>query len=188
MAGEFSSQEQEIFTVTKVECEFCRYPAKDLLDLGEHVYQCHGPDDETEEDPIVCYICGWKVDSKGDLMKHRKEKHIQHVRICLYFEKGNCDFDAEDCWYQHKSALPQTIKEFKCSLCGDISKTKPDLMKHRKIEHTDYFKVKMERFTLEKQSLGRVLSVIYFEYFIYSSSDCAITMITCQHITISVPK
>ena len=109
-----------------------------MLDLGEHVYQCHGPDDETEEDPIVCYICGWKVDSKGDLMKHRKEKHIQHVRICLYFEKGNCDFDAEDCWYQHKAALPQTIKEFKCSLCGDISKTKPDLMKHRKIEHTDY--------------------------------------------------
>ena len=72
----YSAEQESTASQTSLECEFCRYPAKDLLDLGEHVYQCHGPDDETEEDPIVCYICGWKVDSKGDLMKHRKEKNL----------------------------------------------------------------------------------------------------------------
>ena len=52
-------------------CEFCSYIPKDLIDLGEHQYQCHGPDDENEEEPIVCYIFGWKQESKVDLMKHR---------------------------------------------------------------------------------------------------------------------
>ena len=61
-----SADQESTASQTSLECEFCRYPAKDLLDLGEHVYQCHGPDDETEEDPIVCYICGWKVDVKTD--------------------------------------------------------------------------------------------------------------------------
>ena len=30
------SAEQE--STASLECEFCRYPAKDLLDLGKHVY------------------------------------------------------------------------------------------------------------------------------------------------------
>ena len=68
-------------TQTSLECEFCRYPAKDLLDMGEHIYQYHGPEEEPEEKSMICYICGWKLDSKVDLMKHCKEKHKRSVRI-----------------------------------------------------------------------------------------------------------
>ena len=123
-----------------MECEFCRYPAKDLLDLGEHVYQCHGPEEEPEENPIICYICGWKLDSKEELMKHRKEKHERSVRICQYFIKGCCERSASECWYKHDSAN-HNIKEFKCSECDIVFDWKFDLMKHRKHEHPKHVSV-----------------------------------------------
>ena len=127
-------------TRTSLECEFCRYPAKDLLDLGEHVYQCHGPEEESEENSIICYICGWKLDSKEDLMKHRKEKHERSVRICQYFIKGCCERSASECWYKHDSAN-HNIKEFKCSECDIVFDLKFDLMRHRKHEHPKHVSV-----------------------------------------------
>ena len=105
---------------TTMECEFCSYKPKDLIDLGEHQYQCHGPEDEIEEELIVCYICGWKQESKADLMKHRSEMHEQHVRLCQYFAKGCCDFTADDCWYRHELPRSQTIKIFKCGICENL--------------------------------------------------------------------
>ena len=101
---------------TTMACEFCSYVPKDLIDLGEHQYQCHGPEDEIYEEPIVCYICGWKQESKVDLMKHRREKHEEHVRLCQFFAKGCCDFTSEDCWYKHEFPSSQTIKIFKCGI------------------------------------------------------------------------
>ena len=89
--GAKKAQTTDSASQTSLECECCRYPAKDLYDLGEHVYQCHGPDDQEEKEPIVCYICGWKQESKADLMKHRREKHEQHVGPCQYFHKGCCN-------------------------------------------------------------------------------------------------
>ena len=71
-------------------------------------------------------------------MKHRKEKHVHRVRICQYYVKGVCEFEPEVCWYRHELPSSQTITEFKCSLCGKIANSKPDLMKHRKIEHSEY--------------------------------------------------
>ena len=52
--------------------------------------------------------------------------------------KGVCEFEPEVCWYRHELPSSQTITEFKCSLCGKIANSKPDLMKHRKIEHSEY--------------------------------------------------
>ena len=66
---------------------------------------------------IVCYICGWKQESKVELMKHRREKQIQHVRLCQYFAKGCCDFTSEDWWYRHVLPSPKAIKIFKCGIC-----------------------------------------------------------------------
>ena len=125
-------------TQTSMKCEDCGYPSDDLVDFGEHLYQCHGPDNENVEESIICYLCGWKLKSKRELMVHRKEKHLQSVRMCLFYSKGDCDFSDEDCWYQHKtqeSSLAQPLKEFKCSLCGQTFNFKPDFMKHRKTEH-----------------------------------------------------
>ena len=136
-----ANRKQETVSVesqTTMECEDCGYPSDDLEDIGEHLYQCHGPNDENAQESINCYLCGWKLKSKRDLMLHRKERHKQNVRMCLYFAQGCCEFSDEDCWYQHKtknSLLTQTLKEFKCSLCGQSFTLKSDFMNHRKREH-----------------------------------------------------
>jgi rubredoxin len=116
---------------TSMECEDCGYPSEDLEDIGEHLY-------ENIPESIICYLCGWKLKSKRYLMLHRKERHKQNVRMCLYFAQGICEFSDEDCWYQHEtkeSPLDQALKEFKCSLCGHTFNIKSDFMKHRKREH-----------------------------------------------------
>ena len=117
-------------------CEFCSYIPKDLINLGEHQFICHGPDEEGEEEPMVCYICGWKLESKVDLMKHRREKHEKYVRLCQYFAEGCCDFTSEECWYKHELPSVQTIKKFKCGICEKVFDFKWDLMKHRQNKHT----------------------------------------------------
>ena len=124
---------------TTMECEDCGYPSDDLVDFGEHQYQCHGPEIENMQESVVCYLCGWKLKSKRDLMVHRKEKHGENVRMCLYYAKGNCEFSDEDCWYQHKLLESPLfpLKEFKCSLCGETFKFKHDFMNHRKSQHPE---------------------------------------------------
>ena len=98
-----ANKKQETVTVesqTQMECEDCAYPSDDLVDFGEHLYQCHGPNTESVQESIVCYLCGWKLNSKRDLMVHRKEKHLKNVRMCLHYSEGHCEFSDEDCWYQ----------------------------------------------------------------------------------------
>ena len=73
-------------------------------------------------------------------MVHRKEKHGENLRLCLYFAQGTCEFSDEECWYQHKtieSPLSKPLKEFKCSLCGEIFKFKHDFMNHGKNKHPE---------------------------------------------------
>ena len=73
---------------TTLESEDWKYPSKDIIDLGEHQFACHGSEIESEQISIKCYLCGWKVASKHDLMVHRKEKtfrkspslHLLHPR------------------------------------------------------------------------------------------------------------
>ena len=58
--------------------------------------------------------------------------------MCLYYGEGTCEFNDDDCWYQHKNieaSLTQQLKKFKCGLCAQTFSFKADFMKHRKKEH-----------------------------------------------------
>ena len=87
-----------------------------------------------------CYTCDLDVDGYVESMTHRKEFHPSN-KYCRNFENGICQF-GNRCWYVHEEELmdtdetkePKTVKlEF--YLCGDVSKTKDDLKKHRKKTH-----------------------------------------------------
>ena len=80
----------------------------------------------------------WSLfDSFGPSLVHRKNDHIEKVNICYYFLQGVCDF-GEDCWYNHrKEDLELKIK---CNLCDNTFKCKPDLMLHRKEQHSENVK------------------------------------------------
>ena len=69
-------------------CIECEYPAEDLFDLGEHMYEVHAElnDDYT----IACHHCGNYFKSKGDLMIHRKKAHEERVSQCSFFMEGKC--------------------------------------------------------------------------------------------------
>jgi hypothetical protein len=58
-------------------CTECEYPAEDLFDLGEHMYEVYAElnDDYT----IACHHCGNYFKSKDDLLIHRKKAHEELV-------------------------------------------------------------------------------------------------------------
>ena len=62
----------------------------------------------TQERPEhKCRVCGEHFNNKHNMMKHRKQEHIQNVNRCR--EGDNCSRGAE-CWYKHENsrqALPQ---------------------------------------------------------------------------------
>ena len=112
-------------------CNECEYPAEDIYDLGEHMYEFHALENEGN---IACHYCGERFETKGNLMMHRKSAHIDKVNNCTYFSEGNCDF-GDRCWYNHSRDRSDSDKTFKCSFCEQIFKTKSDFMSHRKTAH-----------------------------------------------------
>ena len=54
-----------------IRCNECDYPAEDIVDLGEHMYEFH------TENPfchISCFYCDNSFKNKNELMRHRKFK------------------------------------------------------------------------------------------------------------------
>ena len=119
-------------------CNECQYPAEDIYDLGEHMYEFHSDQasETCESDNIACHYCGDKFSTKGDLMIHRKEAHKEKVNQCRYFTAGNCVFGDESCWYSHsRSNTDTSLSEFKCTICEKSFKIRSDFMHHRKEDH-----------------------------------------------------
>ena len=133
--------EKKINSIEKNEriflCEECEYPADNLCELGEHMYEYHKYEDSVEV--VYCNYCNMKFENKNKLMVHRKNDHEDRINMCRYFLKDRCAFDNQTCWYSHKnlneSAACQEIKEYICSVCEDKFIVKSELMQHKKIHH-----------------------------------------------------
>ena len=67
-----------------LKCDNCGYPAQDLCDLGAHIFEWHA--EEKWEEVFLCAFCDMRYPTKNDLMTHRKNKHIEKVPICRYYE------------------------------------------------------------------------------------------------------
>jgi hypothetical protein len=61
-------------------CIESEYPAEDIYDLGEHMYEYHA--EENSDYAITCYFCGNDFRTKGDLMVHMKKGHAEKLRLC----------------------------------------------------------------------------------------------------------
>ena len=138
-------------------CE-CEYPAEDIFDLGEHMFEAHS---NSEQDEITCKICdesfseresleehelhkhGAKLscnfcsktfEQKNDLMMHKKEKHEEKVSACWKDTLGTCDFGDKNCWFIHNSKNLKS--QFKCKVCDETFLIKSEYQQHMKIKHT----------------------------------------------------
>ena len=112
-------------------CNVCDYPARDMWELGEHLYECH-----TSHAKFACNFCGEKYWEKGDLMRHIKSEHSDKVSMCRDYAEGNCTFSDDMCWFSHSEEKdPGNTTEYNCDLCNKVFTGRFDFMKHRKQEH-----------------------------------------------------
>ena len=58
------------------------------------------------EGEFSCSYCEKTFVSRSDLMKHRKNKHIEEVESCTYARNGSCHFSNQDCWFIHEENIP----------------------------------------------------------------------------------
>ena len=83
--------------------------------------------------PFLCGFCEEVFHTKGDIMKHKKEKHTAEVDICWKFATMKCIYGNEKCWFIHDEVKQAT--EFNCKLCEKSFVNLHELMKHKKIIH-----------------------------------------------------
>ena len=100
----------------------------------------HSSGEALNEFNYTCNLCGESFSAKWEMMAHRKEKHLSRVGPCKYYMRGACELDAKTCWFRHENCdqnpiLSQTLRSFKCGLCGKVFDKKKVLMDHRKNEH-----------------------------------------------------
>ena len=120
-------------------CNECEFPADDLYDLGQHMYEYHSEDEGNGK--IACHFCDETFETKDSIMKHRKQAHKEKVKQCIYFSAGNCNFDNDSCWFDHSKtgkSLLNDDSEIKCKHCGKRFQLRSEFMQHRKKHHTEF--------------------------------------------------
>ena len=145
-------------------CNECEYPAEDIYDLGEHMYEIHSSRYEGEGE--VCFVCDICNDrfvtnlelsghaekhhreagsikckfcdechqSKTELMRHNKQVHISTVSTCWNYSLGTCVFGDQACWFKHSE--PVASSNMQCKICDKIFPNKSEYHMHRKENHT----------------------------------------------------
>ena len=117
-------------------CNECEYPAEDIYDLGEHMYEIHTMENEGITEQIACYYCDHKFKTKHDLMKHRKEAHEEKCSPCSFFLEGKC-VHGNQCWYSHENDTSKSVPEYRCRICETVFKIRFEFMQHRKQHHLE---------------------------------------------------
>ena len=129
-------EQVEVVTQTEITefCKECDYPASDVVELTEHLFECHMI---KECDKYSCNFCNESFTDIHDLMRHKKAEHVDRVSICRNFMDRNCTYSDEDCWFDHSENLKACDKtDFNCTSCDKVFKGRSEFMKHRKIEHS----------------------------------------------------
>ena len=83
-----------------------------------------------------CNFCEEKFRFKKDVMLHQKKEHHRSVANCWNYFVGKCDFDQNDCWFNHDE-ISETSRHFKCNECEEIFVIKAELNKHMKQNHKE---------------------------------------------------
>ena len=144
-------------------CYECEYPAEDIYDLGEHMFEFHhekevedincnfcddifSTNEELQEheremhtEVWPCNFCSKRFDSKRNLMKQKKEKHIEKVSTCWNHSLGTCSFGERECWFSH--TLESPVPEVKCKVCNETYLIKSEYQKHMKLKHSGTVKI-----------------------------------------------
>ena len=118
-------------------CAECEFPADDLYDLGEHMYEYHT---EGEKGKITCHFCDEKFETKDSVMRHRKSVHKDKVKQCIYFSSGKCNYGDDLCWFNHHKSVKSPLDEdidIECRYCEKSFVIRSEFMYHRMKYHSE---------------------------------------------------
>ena len=154
--------------VNYVPCSFCDYKGENKIELRRHMntkhtdelrvkenikdeeFNCMDCDFQTTSEAylknhinikhtIICRICEMEFKDKRNLLQHRKKEHYSSVAPCKKYAENNCPYKNETCFWNHtKTSESENIQ---CFICGKTFRNKIEIMKHRKLEHIEFFKV-----------------------------------------------
>jgi hypothetical protein len=94
-------------------CNECEYPAEDIYDLGEHMYEIHSSRYEGEgEDCFVCEICN--------------DRFISSLELTAHAQKHHGELGSKDSMESNSLA---------CNFCEEKFVKHGDLMSHKKKKH-----------------------------------------------------
>jgi hypothetical protein len=113
--------EVEVQTDDSETCNECEFPARDIWELGEHIYEFHTLKTYGE---FVCTFCNDKFGRKRDLMVHRKIDHEEKVGKCRSFTTGTCIYGTNECWWRHERNIELRETEYSCGACDEKFKDK----------------------------------------------------------------
>ena len=128
-------------------CNDCPFQASESVELMNHMKESkHQPSLNVNKKKLYkeykrCYTCDLEVDGYWNLMEHRKELHPSK-RKCKNFPHEKCKW-GKKCWYVHEEELMDVDESFKnvdpvfkCYICEEEFRTKDNLKRHRKKEHS----------------------------------------------------
>ena len=69
-------------------------------------------------------------------MMHRKNSHPATVAYCRKLSEGTCNYTVDSCWWNHTQKENIATKN-QCYICSQTFNSKPELMSHRKNNHTN---------------------------------------------------
>ena len=132
-------------------CNECEYPAEDIFDLGEHMFEIHSSRYDAEaEDGFTCDICADRFMNNLDLNGHNQKHHRDSgckdsIQSCDFCAES---FPSEDILTEHitKNHMNEAIssdppKSFACKFCEEAFEISSELMKHKKRLHTEHVSI-----------------------------------------------
>ena len=111
-----------------IKCSNCEKSCAEVDESSKHIARKH-----SLVESIKCKNCGNEFSTRTKLMIHRKLEHPETVATCRNYLEGNCRYEADMCWWNHRASEETKIE---CFFCDKIFKTKTQVMNHRKKDHS----------------------------------------------------
>ena len=70
-------------------------------------------------------------------IKQHYNTHITSVAPCKNYIEEKCNFTALMCWWNHEEKQIGQKEDIDCFVCNETFKSKPELMTHRKKNHSE---------------------------------------------------
>ena len=107
----------------------CQFTAKDCWYRHEDKTSQSDVDVDFEN---TCKDCEKVFGTRSELMKHKKDRHMEKISKCRDFKLGKCPWNSNNCWFLHEEVnmddVNMDVDIEEQVFCEDQKKQPPDQM------------------------------------------------------------